>query len=200
MKNKTRMATKRGITRSLRAPRIAFPNRKAITPIIAVIMLLMMAISTASGLFYWLSRVQNQQQGTVESFQSSLFESLIASVDVMSAKYNDQSQNLSIVFQNTGNIKIPLTNGSVKPTTEWAVFDADQKAICATDWSAQGTTIKCMAGCGTSTQLEVGQIRTVTLNLTGTDCGIQGITNNTVLSFTIYFSGKATTTGSFLKA
>ena len=174
-------------------------TKKGITPIIAVIMLLMMAISTASGLFYWLSRVQNQQQGTVESFQTSLFESLVSSVDVMSTRYVDRSQNLSIVLQNTGNTKIPLTNGSVKPTTEWVLFDAEQKAICATDWSAQGTNVKCMNGCGTSTQLEVGQIRTLVLNLSGTDCGVQSVTNNTVLAFTIYFSGKATTTGSFLK-
>ena len=194
------MATKRGITRSLLAPRIAFPNRKAITPIIAVIMLLMMAISTASGLFYWLSRVQNQQQGAVESFQSTLFESLITSVDILSAKYGDQQQNLSIVLQNTGNVKLSLTNTSTKPTTEWVLFDSDQKAVCATDWSGTSDSIKCMSGCGLTTQLEVGQLQTVLLNLTGSACTIQGITNNSIVSFSIDFSGKTTTTGSFLKA
>lgn len=175
-------------------------TKRGITPIIAVIMLLMMAISTASGLFYWLSRVQNQQQGAVESFQGTLFESLIASVDILSAKYGDQQQNLSIVLQNTGNLKLSLTNTSNKPTTEWVLFDSDQKAVCATDWSGTSDNVKCISGCGLTTQLEVGQIQTILLNLTGSACTVQGVINNSVLSFSIDFSGKTTTTGSFVKA
>ncbi len=173
---------------------------KGITPIVAVILLLMMAISTASGLFYWLSRVQNQQQGTVENYQTTLFENLVASADIMSASYADQGENISITFQNTGNLKLPLINGSVKPTTEWVLFDPDQKAICATDWSGTGTNIRCISGCGLTKQIEVGQILRVVLSLNNSDCDIQAVTNNSVLSFSVSLSGKATATGSFLKA
>ncbi len=191
------MAThKKSITRPAR--RIA-RSRKAITPIIAVIMLLMMAVATASAMYYWLNRIQTQQQGAIESYQSGVFENLASNVDIIGTKYIDGNQTLELVVQNTGNTKIVISNSGTKPTTEWAVFDADQKPICATDWSGTGSNIRCLSGCGTTTNLDTGQIRRVLLNLTSSDCSVQYLTNGTTYVFEIGWSGKTKSAGSFVK-
>jgi len=40
--------------------------KRGITPIIAIILLLMMTVAVSGAMFYWLSRVQGQTQGAVE--------------------------------------------------------------------------------------------------------------------------------------
>jgi len=174
-------------------------SKKGLTPIISVILLLMMAVSTAAGMFYWLSRVQGQQQGSIESFQSGLFEDLASAVDVVDADYNDTSQLLDMFFQNTGNTQITIDNASAAPTTEWILFDANQKAICSTNWLGASNAPSCVRGCGTASLIEIGQLKRVTLNLGSSDCAIRNQANGTVLSFIVNFSGKTTTSGSFVK-
>ncbi len=174
-------------------------SKKSITPIIAVIMLLMMAVATASAMYYWLNRIQTQQQGAIESFQSGVFENLASNVDIIGTKYIDGNQTLELVVQNTGNTKITVSNSGTKPTTEWAMFDSDQKPVCATDWSGTGINTRCLSGCSTSTILDTGQIRRVLLNLTASDCAIQYLANGSTFTFEISWSGKTKSAGSFVK-
>ncbi len=174
-------------------------NKKGLTPIISIILLLMMAVSTAAGMFYWLTRIQGQQQGAVESFQSTLFQNLASAVDVVDADYNDTTERLDMFLQNTGNNKIILDNSSSTPTTEWILFDSGQRAVCATNWGATSGAVRCVLNCGAASLIEIGQIRQVALNLSGSNCDISSQPNGSVLSFTLDFSGVTTTAGSFIK-
>ena len=150
-------------------------NKKGLTPIIATILLLMMAVSAAAGMFYWLSRVQGQQQGSIESVQTKMFSDLTSSVDVVDADYNDTTQVLDLYLQNSGNSKILLDNSTATPTTQWILFDAAQRAICATDWHGGSGAPACMLNCAENSTIAVGQIRQVRLNLTLGGCA--GISN-----------------------
>jgi flagellin-like protein len=179
---------------------------KAITPIIAVILLLMMVVAAAGAAFYWLSRIQGQMQGGVESYQSQLFERMAGQVDVIAADYREGTSgavphNLTIFLQNTGNIKVPLNNGTSYPTTIWILKDPDQNVVCSTDWSSTSTSATCDTGCGVSTNLDIGEIKQIRLRLNSSSCAINATSYATgsVFSFTIDFSGKATTAGSFTK-
>jgi flagellin-like protein len=165
---------------------------KGITPIISIILLLMMTIAVAGGAFFWLTRIQNQLQGGVESYQATTLTQMASRVDVLSANYD--GENLTIHLQNTGNTKIPLTNTSTYPTTTWILRDENQIAKCSTTWSSTDT--KCISGCGENAQLDVGQMAEVKLNLTGS-CKITSA-GGKLYSFTIDFSGKTTTSGSFI--
>ncbi len=173
--------------------------KRGITPIIAIILLLMMTVAVSGAMFYWLSRVQGQTQGAVESFQSNLFTNIASEVSIIEANYNDTLEQLHIFLHNTGNTQITLDNSTTYPTTDWILFDSDRKSVCSTDWGSTTNSTPCYSGCGSTVELSVGQIREIRLNLTNSPCDITSKVNGSVFSFIIDFSGKATTAGSFVK-
>ncbi|MEM2874140.1 MAG: archaellin/type IV pilin N-terminal domain-containing protein [Candidatus Nanoarchaeia archaeon] len=172
-------------------------NKKGITPIIAIILLLMMTVAVAGAAFFWLSRIQNQLQGGVESFQGTLLTQVASAVDVVDADYNDTANELTIFLQNTGSTEIILENKTEFPTTTWILRDSNQVAICSSNWNSTSPA-KCIHGCGPNSKLSVGEIDKVVLELAGS-CDISGFGGGEVFSFTIDFSGKTTTSGSFVK-
>jgi flagellin-like protein len=175
-----------------------FPHgKKGITPIIAIILLLMMTVAVAGAAFFWLSRIQNQLQGGVESFQGTLMTQIASKVDVVDADYSN-STNLTIFFQNTGNTKIPVKMTPDFPTTTWILKDENQVARCSSNW--YNTSIaQCVDGCGTDVQLDVGEMHKVVLQLNGGGpCAIKSSDAGHVFSFTVDFSGKTTSSGSFV--
>jgi flagellin-like protein len=184
-----------------------FPHgNKGITPIIAIILLLMMTVAIAGSAFFWTSRIQNQMQGGVESYQNTLLTQMASSVKVFDADCSDSDcNNLTIFFQNIGSSKIPTKKCCDWPTTTWILKDSDQTAVCATNWSiptggSPFLSTNCLEGCGED--INVGEIRKVVLNTTDTVCDISNDTlypGGTVYSFTVDFSGKTTTSGSFIK-
>ncbi len=171
-------------------------GQKGITPIIAIILLLMMTVAVAGAAFFWLSRIQNQLQGGVESFQGTLMTQIASKVDVVDADYNNNT-NLTIFFQNTGNTKIPVTMDNTFPTTTWILKDENQVAVCSSNWYNL-TYAPCVDGCSPTTQMDVGEIHRVILDL-GSGCNIPlpGSAGH-VYSFTVDFSGKTTSSGSFV--
>jgi len=173
-------------------------NSKGITPIIATILLLMMAVAIAGAAFFWTQRMQNQLQGSVESYQSTLLTRMSSKVDVREGTYyNTTTENLTIILQNTGNTKIPIRDCCFWPKTDWTLRDSDQNSVCARDWAGM-----CKDGCaggGNVTYIEVGDLHKVILNLNNTACDISNYSGGQVFSFTIDFSGLATSSGTFIK-
>ena len=176
-------------------------NKKGISPIIAVILLLMMTVAVAGAAFFWLSRIQGQMQGGVESYQGKIFENIASKVDVIDADYqlSGSVENLTIFFHNIGNSKIPVSDASSFPTTTWILKDSDQIALCSANWGGGTNQTTCTEGCGTSTQISVGEIHKVILRLSSSDCSLSTKSSGTVFTFTVDFSGKTTTSGSFVK-
>jgi len=175
-------------------------SKKSISPIIAVILLLMMTVAVAGAAFFWLSRIQGQMQGGVESYQGKLFENIASKVDVIDADWrgSGSDENLTIFFHNTGNSKIPVANAASFPTTTWILRDSDQVAVCSANWGGGLNGTNCLEGCGTNTLIDVGEIHKVVLRLLP-PCAISSKSAGTVFSFTVDFSGKTTTSGSFIK-
>lgn len=178
-----------------------FPRgKKGITPIIAIILLLMMTVAVAGAAFFWLSRIQNQLQGGVESYQGTMFTQMASSINVVGVNYNNSK--LTMFFQNTGNTKIPISNSTSYPTTTWILKDFNQVAICSSNWTT-GSPALCIEGCRDDGSLfiNVGDINKVVLNLGGA-CDITDGTRypgGTVFSFTVDFSGKTTSSATFVK-
>lgn len=176
-------------------------SKKGISPIIAVILLLMMTVAVAGAAFFWLSRIQGQLQGGVESFQGRVFENIATKVDVIDADYllSGGTENLTIFFHNTGNSKIPVSDASTFPTTTWILKDSDQVAICSANWGGGTNQTTCLTGCGTNTEMDVGEIHKTIIRLSSSACSISSQPSGTAFSFTVDFSGKTTTSGSFIK-
>jgi len=173
-------------------------TKKGITPIIAIILLLMMTVAVAGAAFFWLSRIQNQLQGGVESFQGTVLTQVAYKVDVVDADWVNASgdENLTIFLQNTGNTEIPLAKSDDFPTTTWILRDSNQVALCSSTWADEPA--ECIKNCGSTSTLEVGEIKDVVLALSD-ECSLSTLPGGEVFSFTIDFSGKTTTSGSFVK-
>lgn len=175
-----------------------FNGKKGITPIIAIILLLMMTVAVAGAAFFWLSRIQNQLQGGVESFQGTMMTQIASKVDVIDADYDAGDNNLTIFFQNTGNTKIPVSDSDDFPTTTWILKDENQVAICSSNWNSTSPA-ECEEGCSDTTQMDIGEIHKVMLYLEpNEDCAINTTSAGKVFSFTVDFSGKTTSSGSFV--
>jgi flagellin-like protein len=169
-------------------------GKKGITPIIAIILLLMMTVAVAGAAFFWLSRIQNQLQGGVESFQGTMMTQVSSKVDVVGADYNNVSTYLTLFFQNTGNTKIPVANVTTFPTTAWILRDSNQVARCSSTWNGTATT--CIEGCD-GYQINVGEVHKVVLDLSP-PCTVYNNETGTLFSFTVDFSGKTTSSGTFI--
>ena len=172
-------------------------DKKGLTPIVAVILLLMMTVAAAGAAFFWISRIQGQLQGGVESYQGRVFEGMASQVNVIDADYGSSNENLTLFFHNIGNRKIPLRNSATAPTTTWLLRDPDQAVVCSTDWSGQGKSVAC-GGCGADVKLDVGQLKSISLSTANSDCDMTKYGAGKAFTFTIDFSGELTTSGSFV--
>jgi flagellin-like protein len=176
-------------------------NTKGMTPIVAIILLLMMTVAAAGTSFYWLIKIQSEMQGGTEQYQENVFERLASTVNWLDADYNSTEENLTIYLQNVGTTDIPLDNSTTDPTTTWILKDSEQVTVCEAklDGETNGavTNPNCVSGCGTSTNLRPSSSTSIMLELSGTNCDISGYAEDSLMRVTLFFSGKATTSGTF---
>lgn len=167
-------------------------SKKGITPIIAVILLLMMTVSAAGAAFYWLVKIQGQMQGGTEQYEEKSFERMASTVAILAVNYNITSEYLDLYLQNLGTTTIALDNGTSDPTTTIKLADADGAIVCA---EKIGTNSKCRSGCGTSMVPQA--IQKVQLALSGTNCDLSAKANETLIYADLYLSGKAVASTTF---
>jgi len=174
---------------------------KGLTPVIAMILLLMMTVAAAGASFYWLLRIQGELQGGTQQFQEQTFEQMTSVVGWQTANMNGttgNSEGLTLVLANKGTTKIPVDNTS-SSGVQWVLLDNEQEHVCTSDWQISTGKIICESGC--ETDIEVNQLRTIVLELTGacnvTTAGPNAIPADSLMFATIYFGGKASASGQF---
>lgn len=172
-------------------------NKRAITPIVAIILLLMMTVAAAGTSFYWLIKIQSQMQGGTEQYQENVFDRLASTVNWLDADYNTTAETITIYIQNVGTTDIPLDNSTTDPTSTWILKDSEQVTVCESKFDSVGTNVDCYSGCGPSTELSSSASTSISINLTDTECDISGYADDTLMRVTIFFSGDATTSGTF---
>lgn len=171
-------------------------NKKGVTPIIAIILLLIMTISAAGAAFYWLNLIEGklkvQENINVKEFGGE------GNVSIIAANYDAQLDQLILFLENKGSVAIPIKTSSVSPTTVWVLKD-EKSAICSTDWSGADNGPVCVDGC--KTNLAAGELRRITLeNLNSNSlCNVQDQQPGSLIFYTIDFSGKAVATGGFVR-
>ncbi|MFH0868816.1 MAG: archaellin/type IV pilin N-terminal domain-containing protein [archaeon] len=89
-------------------------NRKGITPIIAAILLVMIGVAAAGGMFFWLTKIQSQGQGNVEGSENTLLENVATCVDMPSATFDLTNNKLRLAIQNCGSNKFIVGDGDDK--------------------------------------------------------------------------------------
>lgn len=178
--------------------------RKGLTPVIAMILLLMMTVAAAGASFYWLLGLQGELQGGTQQFQEQTFERMTSDVQWMSATFErngtgDDNGTLMLTIMNTGTTKIPINNGSTSPKVQWTLYDSEQDFICTADWSLTNNVVICNSGC--TSELALKEVRTINLTVDGNDtCSLNSTTlypDDTLIYTDISFSGKTTASGTF---
>jgi flagellin-like protein len=176
-------------------------SKKGLTPVVAMILLLMMTVAAAGASFYWLVRIQSELQGGTQQFQDSTFESMTSSVIWQTSSYNRTSEILQIVALNTGTTKIPISDSGTSPKTVWTLTNSDGDILCNSDWSgldsdSDGTNdTKCLSGCGSDLVLKDSRI--IKLNLTNSECDISSQRNGSTVAVDITLSGVTPLKGQF---
>jgi flagellin-like protein len=170
---------------------------KGLTPVIAMILLLMMTVAAAGASFYWLLRIQGELQGGTQQFQEQTFEQMTSMVGWQSATYSEDPDLLYITVVNRGTTKIPIDNESTSGGVQWILLDNEQDHVCTSDWD--GTHVKCNSGCIDDGDLLVNELRTINLTLKSS-CNITAVTADQLMFSTIYFGGKASASGQFRTA
>src|SRR3989344_2880907 len=82
--------------------------RKGITPIIAVILVVMITVAAASAMFFWFNRLQGQSQGTTEQAQTVLLERAATCIEIPNMTHNITSNVSAITIQNCGTTQFIL--------------------------------------------------------------------------------------------
>ena len=175
-----------------------FKNKKGITPIIAVILLLIMTVSAAGTAFYWLSLIQNQLKAE-EQLNIKKYGELEGQVEIVASRYDEDVDSLILFLRNIGGSNIPIETDPEIPTTLWILKDQNENVICSTDWSGTNGGPICKEGC--NKVINSGEIRRVVLSNFGQNalCDITTQPPNSLIHYTIDFSGKAVITGGFVR-
>ncbi len=158
-----------------------FLSKKGISPILAVLLLLMLAVASAGAAFIWFSKMSSglQAAGTEQ-------------VDAQTAKYGKAITIENVVYDNdSGGMEFTVVNNGRTTlreirdicaegisTTRTNILDEDLDPICsAVKWCGDGSNsyIECNEGC--SEDLPGHDSRRIKLNLTNTTC-YEGLNNN----------------------
>ena len=178
--------------------------RKGLTPVIAMILLLMMTVAAAGASFYWLLGLQGELQGGTQQFQEQTFERMTSDLQWMSATFerngaSDDNGTLMLTVMNTGTTKIPVNNVSTSPNVMWTLYDSEQDFICTSDWSFSTNDVICQSGC--VSEIGLKEVRTINLTVDGLgSCSLNSTTiypDDTLIYADISFSGKTTASGTF---
>lgn len=173
-------------------------NKQGITPVIAIIVLLVLTIGAAGTAFWWLASIESklsveEQAGIVK------YGELEGNIKVAASRYDESVNNLILFFENIGSESVPIGTAASSPTTLWVLKNADGNVICSTDWSGTGNSPVCEQGCTGS--IGGGETREIILSNFGANalCNIKTQPANSLLNYKVDFSGKAVADGGFVR-
>ena len=177
---------------------MSYCNKKAMTPMLAVVVLLIITVSVSGGAFFWLNKIQGQISQE-EDLQVRTIGTDSSKVDVVASEYDVNNNKLTLFLQNLGQTTVPLASSASVPTTIWVVKDQRQSVLCSCDWSGKDNGPVCLEGCNKA--IAGGEILKVVIGNVGpgTLCNIGGQASGSLLTLTIDFGGKAVATGGIVR-
>jgi|GEM_PF-2489120 len=172
-------------------------NKKAMTPMLAVVVLLIITVSVSGGAFFWLNKIQGQIEGDQNSEVRGL--GAVGKIDVIASEYDANQNQLTLFLQNLDPEAIPISSSAAASATVWVVKNTKQEILCSTDWSGNDNGPKCTEGC--NKDINTGEVMKVVLSNVGQNslCNIGAQPSGTLLTLTIDFGGKAVATGGIVR-
>lgn len=172
-------------------------NKKAITSLLAVLILGTMTVSASGAAFYWINLIQGQV-ASQEGIKFEKLGTLESDIDILTANYNSGNDKLTLYLKNIGTASVPLESEAKVPTTLWLVMDPQNNIICSTDWSGANKGPTCLEGCKENIKPDETRKVVLTNMKEGMLCNLATLPSDSLLSFSVDFSGKAIATGNFI--
>ena len=100
-------------------------SKKGVESIIAVVLILMITIASASSFFFWYNRVQKSAQGRAEHSTTTFLNQMVSCVKLPYANYNLINNESEIQVQNCGTTSVKIGDGddNVLVTSEPCAFE-----------------------------------------------------------------------------
>jgi len=178
--------------------RLFLSNKRGITPVIAIILLLILTVSSAGTAFYWLYSIEGQISAE-DQLNIKRYGDLEGQLKIVAARYDASVGDLVIFLENIGGTTIPVETASKTPTTLWLLENEQQEVICSTDWSGVDNSPVCKEGCMGA--ISSGELRQIVLGNLGANtlCNVENQPSESLLHYTVDFSGKAAVDGGFVR-
>src|SRR3989344_1874602 len=161
-------------------------NKKAMTTPIAMTLALMMVVSASTAMYFWFSQLQSQEQGSIDSSQTKLFDALSACVDIPTFDYNTLDNTSNAVLQNCGNAKLRIGDTLI----------TDSATVSSTPCSFILNSTTCDVCPFT---LDVGAVQSMIIFWNQTTCA-KNIDSGIKHQITMYIDRRATASRSFVPA
>ncbi len=145
-------------------------SKKSLSPIIAVILILMITIAGAAAAFFWFIRMQSELQGSTETYSEDLNKKITSRIEVNDAEgytaFNITEEdawnaNATLYIQNRGTKSISINDSDIT-----AILKKDENTLCS--GTADSIPIKCISGC-TGT-IEENQLTSLIFEFNATSC------------------------------
>ena len=162
-------------------------TKRGVSYVLSALILTLITFAIGSGMYYWYSSVQLEQQGTAEQSQEQLLGALGACISVTNINYDSLTNQSDIVFKNCGNSNLDIGDEKIK---DIGVLRAPSMDSCS--FSLNSTTC---VGCPLT--LKPKSSRLIVLNWSMERACTQRIAKGIKHQITFYIDRLSTTSGVF---
>jgi len=110
-------------------------NKKAITPVVATVLLLMMAVAAAGTAYFWMVTVQSRIQSDISANIQQQLGGQSYGISLISAYCMSGGSTINVTVQNTGSKNLPTTGYSAL-----TLYNATTGAVLSTVTLAQDSS------------------------------------------------------------
>jgi N-acetylneuraminic acid mutarotase len=146
--------------------------KKGVFTLIAMILIVMIAVATIAGTYYWISKIHGQMQSGVKEYDEELTDRITKQVDILSFDYDPATYSVHVIMRNIG-VQDLKSLGS----RDDRIVIIGEDMTC--DMAFNSTTC---TGC--PFDLDINEVQAFDLDFWGTDC--QDLTKGT--QYELYFA------------
>ncbi len=132
--------------------------KRAISNVIALVLIIMMTLAISASAFYWIMKIQGQMQGAGDESQDKFSDRVVGELNIVNINYNINTDNVKIVLENSGGRKIE----QIGDAGDTLVISSGSFS-CSLPFNSSTCDVCPIA-------LDVNEIITMNLLFGGTDC------------------------------
>lgn len=160
-------------------------NNRAISTIIAVILMLLITVAIAGGTFFWISATQRQVQAGISEESEEIVRNINTEPRIFITEYDNSTERLQIYISSAGGASFSVIPGSTTFVLKYV--NGTTKCVTTINNLGQSTTFTIAAS----------TVSTFNLSLDSTACDIGTTRSNIQFQYDLNFGGQFIASGAF---